>query len=166
MCLSLYWAGFWRVLALLSEAETSWLRISRKTTAVDASELKIGRGHPPLQARFHKGTSGNPKGRPKGAKNLATVILDAAHHPVTVELRGKTRKVTAIHATALRLAHDAAGGNARATAKFLDWVDKIEIRAAARKPPEYPFSDRDLEVLRAVHERMLLCNPDSDGSDQ
>jgi hypothetical protein len=31
---------------------------------------------------------------------------------------------------------------------------------------EYPFSDRDLEVLRAVHERMLLCNPVSDGSDQ
>jgi hypothetical protein len=141
-------------------------RISRKATAVDASEPKIGRGHPPVQARFPKGTSGNPKGRPKGSKNLGTVMMDAAHGPVTIEHNGKTRKVTAIHATALRLAQDAASGNAKATAKFLDWVDKIESRAAARKPVEYPFSDRDLEVLRAVHERMLLCNPVSDGSDQ
>jgi hypothetical protein len=141
-------------------------RISRKATAVDAIEPKIGRGHPPLQARFRKGTSGNPNGRPKGSKNLGTLIMDAAHYPVTVELKGKTRKLTAAHATALRLALDAASGNARATAKFLDWLDKSESRAAARKPVEYPFSDRDLEVLRAVDERMLLCNPVLDGSDQ
>jgi hypothetical protein len=141
-------------------------RNSRKATTVDASETKIGRGHPPSHTRFRKGTSGNPKGRRKGSKNLETVMMDAAHGPVTVEINGKMRRVTAVHATALRLAQDATSGKARATAKFLDWVDKFESRAAARKPVEYPFSDRDLEVLRAVHERMLLCNPVSDGGDQ
>jgi hypothetical protein len=164
MRLSLYSAVFGGWFDLVSEAENSWLESPEK--AVDASEPKIGRGHPPLHARFRKGTSGNSKGRPKGSKNLGSTILDAAHRPVTIELNGKMRRVTAIHATALRLAQDAASGNAKATAKFLDWLDKSESRAAARKPVEYPFSDRDLEVLRAVDERMLLCNPVLDGSDQ
>ena len=138
-------------------------RISRKATALDASEPEIGRGHPPLHSRFRKGTSGNSKGRRKGSKNLGTVIMDAAHYPVTVELKGKTRKITAMDASALKLALEAASGNVRATAKFFDWVDKIESRAAAKKPVEYPFTDRDLDVLREAHERMLLCNPNSAG---
>ena len=42
----------------------------------------------------------------------------------------------------------------------LDWMDEIESRAAAAKPSQFPLSEPDLEVLRAVHERMKQCNPE------
>ena len=37
-------------------------------------EYRIGYRRPPIATRFHAGVSGNPRGRPKGAKNLASVI--------------------------------------------------------------------------------------------
>ncbi len=63
----------------------------------------------------------------------------------------------------MQLATKAAGGDPASVAKFLDWVDKIERRADAAKPAEFPFSEADREVLRAIHERMTLCTPPEGG---
>ena len=84
--------------------------------------------------------------------------MDAAHDPVTATIGGKQRKISKLQATAMQLATKAAGGDRASMAKFLDWVDKFEIRAAAAKPVEFPFSAADREVLYAVHERMRLCS--------
>jgi hypothetical protein len=75
---------------------------------------------------------------------------------------GKIRKITKIQATAMQLATKAAGGDQTAINKFLDWMDEIESRAAAAKPSQFPLSEPDLEVLRAVHERMKQCKIDKD----
>jgi hypothetical protein len=135
-----------------------------KAKAASIGISTIGPGNPPKHTQFQKGTSGNLKGRPKGSKNLSTTFMEAARHPVTVTLNGKERTVTAMHATTLRLAEKAAGGDARATAAFLDWIDEIEKRAAAAKPAAFSLSEADVEVLRAAYERMSQCDPDSAGS--
>jgi hypothetical protein len=118
---------------------------------------KGGRGNPPKHMQFQKGVSGNKKGRPKGSKNLSTLIMEAARDQVTATIDGKQRKITKIQATAMQLATKAAGGDQASIARFLDWVDEFETRAAATKPTEFPFSEADLQVLRSVHERMKLC---------
>ncbi len=86
--------------------------------------------------------------------------MEAAHHPVTAIIGGKKRTISTLSATTLQLAKKASGGDHRATVKFLDYVDKIESRAAAARPTQFPLSEPDLEVLRAVYERMKLCEPD------
>ncbi|MGA7325076.1 MAG: DUF5681 domain-containing protein [Rhodomicrobium sp.] len=120
---------------------------------------KTGRGNPPKHTQFKKGVSGNKSGRPKGSKNLSTIIMAAARDQVTARIGGKQRRISKLQATAMQLATKAAGGDQAAMGKFLDWVDEIETRAAAAKPAEFPFSEADREVLRAIDERMRLCAP-------
>ena len=122
---------------------------------------KIGRGNPPKHTRFQKGVSGNKKGRPKGSKNLSTLVMEAARDQVTATIGGKLRRITKIQATAMQLATKAAGGDQASIARFLDWVDEFEKRAAAAKPVEFPFSEADLQVLNTIYERMKLCVPPS-----
>jgi hypothetical protein len=118
------------------------------------------RNEPPENSRFRRGKSGNPKGRPKGSKNLSTIMMEAARAPVTATINGKIRKITKLEATAMQLATKAAAGDRAAMGQFLDWMDEYEARAAAVRPAEFPLSEMDLEVLRAVYERMKKSDPE------
>jgi len=119
----------------------------------------VGRGNPPKDSQFRPGKSGNYKGRPKGSKNIATLLMEAASDQVVATIEGKPRRITKAQATTMQLATQAAKGDPRAMAKLLDWIDAIEQRAAAARPSEFPLSDADLEVIHAVYNRMRLCEP-------
>jgi hypothetical protein len=110
--------------------------------------------------KFRKGLSGNPKGRPKGSKNLTTLIMEAARDQVSVEIDGEPRKISALQATVAQLASKAARGDQKAMVQFLDQIAEVEGRV---KPTEYPLSEPDIEVLRAAYERMKQCERDTFG---
>jgi hypothetical protein len=135
---------------------------SRGRTGSGGAGKSRASGNPPNSTRFKKGFSGNPTGRPKGSKNLATLFKAAAKHPVEAKINGKLRKITTVQATIMQLAANAVRGDPRATAKFLDYLDEFEKRAAAVRPTQYPLSDADVEVLRAVYERMEQCDGKAD----
>ena len=120
---------------------------------------KVGHGNPPKHTQFKKGASGNKKGRPKGSKNLSTLLMEAARDQVTATIDGKRRKISKLQATAMQLATKAAGGDQASIARFLDWIDEIEKRSATAKPAEFPFSEADLQVLRVLYKRMRRCAP-------
>jgi hypothetical protein len=132
----------------------------RKPKKTGRSGKSPGAGTPPKDTRFTKGKSGNPAGRPKGSRNIRTLIMEAARNQVSVTIAGARRRISAAQATALQLALKAARGDQRAIIAFLDRIDQIETEAAATKPTEFTISDADVEVLRAGYARMKQCNPD------
>jgi adenylosuccinate synthase len=137
--------------------------MAKKRKKVSSTAQKVGRGNPPKHTQFRKGTTGNPKGRPKGSKNLSTYLMEAARDQVSATVGGKTRKISKIQATAMQLATKAAGGDQAAMGKLLDWIDEIETRAAAVRPSQFPLSAPDIEVLRTVYERMKQCETEKTG---
>jgi hypothetical protein len=126
----------------------------------DGDHSAGGGGHqrPPKASQFPKGRSGNPNGRPKGSKNLATLIRQAAYDKIVVTLKnGKKRKLTRIEAALLQLALKAAQGDTTAIQRLADMVDEVEKRAAAARPPEVPIGEKELAVLHEVHARVRAC---------
>jgi hypothetical protein len=131
-------------------------RAKRETTGTGA---KKSGGKPPQDTKFRPGKSGNPRGRPKGSKNIRTLLMEAARDQVSATIDGKTRKISKAQAAVMQLATKAASGDHRALARFLDSIDEIEMRAAAAKPPEFPLSDKDIEVIHAIYQRMNQSAP-------
>jgi hypothetical protein len=82
-------------------------------------------GVPPKEHRFRKGVSGNPAGRPKGSKNLMTVVMEAAVKGDQPSLR-----------------------------QALDLIDEMERRAAEGAPSRFELGPEDVEVLNTVYARM------------
>ena len=86
-----------------------------KTPIQAIEDYEVGFKKPPKATRFAKGQSGNPNGRPKGKKNMATVIMAAANELVTINENGKTRQITKFEAICKQIHNKAIGGDIGAT---------------------------------------------------
>src|SRR5229473_3431790 len=79
----------------------------------DKPEYAVGFAKPPRRTRFCKGQSGNPKGRPRGAKNLATLMEKVLKEPVVISENGKRRRITKREALIKQLVNKAIAGDPR-----------------------------------------------------
>ena len=66
----------------------------------------VGYGKPPVETRFRKGQSGNPKGRGKGGRNFATVFMAAMSQSVTITENGRRKRISKLDAAATQLANE------------------------------------------------------------
>jgi hypothetical protein len=89
-------------------------------------DYEVGYGKPPHHTRFKKGQSGNPRGRPRGSKNLKTLFNDALNEPVVVTEEGGRRKITKREAIVTQLVNRSATADLRALKILLDTLRDIE----------------------------------------
>jgi hypothetical protein len=103
---------------------------------------EIGYRRPPKASQFQKGVSGNPRGRPKGSRNISSVLAAALNERVSVNQNGKRKTITKLEAAVTQVANQAAGGDARAIKMILDFMTQAEQREQARADAA-PASDED-----------------------
>lgn len=75
--------------------------------------------------QFPAGTSGNPKGRPRGSKGLKTIIRNVSARKVHLSERGKRRTVTALEALIETLLAAALKGDRHARLDFLRYCERF-----------------------------------------
>ena len=91
----------------------------------------LGYGAPPVETRFRPGQSGNPKGRPNGAKNMSTIIAEELGQHVTATENGKPRRLTMGRAIVKRLTGLAVGGNLKAAEILLKLAPGNQVAPSA-----------------------------------
>jgi hypothetical protein len=90
----------------------------------------VGYAKPPREHQFRPGRSGNPRGRPKGAKNEATILRHLLNRKVAIRRGGRTRKLTVHEAIWLRKIEDALKGDIRSVVFVLNRYKGIDASDA------------------------------------
>lgn len=121
--------------------------------AKNSPGYEVGYGKPPKQTQFQSGKSGNPRGRPKGSKNLAAVVLREARKPVRVNGPGGARTVTKMEASVLQLANQSAQGDLAAQRQFLPLVRASEESLSPEAAPGSPH-ESDQIVMQSILRRI------------
>ena len=118
----------------------------RKRNVPKPSRYAVGYGRPPKPTQFKKGKSGNPKGRPAGRKNVASVLLDVIKQKIAVTENGRTRRVPVFEVILRRLANDAMRNEPRAVKLMLSLVDRYADTSETTEPIEDELAE-DREIL-------------------
>jgi hypothetical protein len=101
----------------------------------------IGYRRPPPSGQFKKGISGNPKGRPKGSKNLLSLLEQELSEKVVVHENGRRKTVTRMQAIVKRMVAGALQGEPKAVLTLVNLLQRnggIEPPdVEALLPPDY-----------------------------
>ncbi len=114
---------------------------------------EIGFGKPPKRTQFKKGQSGNPRGRPKGQPNLATVLEKALREKVVINENGRRKIITKLEASIKQLVNKAAAGDLRALQQLAALARAGEERASEAGTPNATMADVDQKVMQGVLRR-------------
>ncbi len=130
-------------------------------------DYQIGYKKPPVATRFKKGNRANPRGRPRGSKNLATLLeraLDAAADADASETHGRLTKRELVVA---RLVERSAGADLAATKLLFELLRKVDPRMvttpadpAGFVPADDPIAQVRAKLLRLARAQGLV--PPSD----
>ena len=115
---------------------------------------EVGYGKPPRHTRFQKGRSGNPTGRPRGKKNLATLLSDALDEPVIVVENGRRKKISKRQAIITQLVNKSASADLKATQILLAMLRDIESRADPGSDDIPAFTEADQQIIRRIQARL------------
>jgi hypothetical protein len=113
----------------------------------------VGYGRPPVGSRFKPGTSGNPKGRPKGAKNLKTQIEDAFTAKISIQVGEKTIRVSRLEGVLLRLMQSALRGDGKSAMTILKIAQQLGILEDGGDPSEISFSREEQQIWNELIKR-------------
>ena len=98
------------------------------------------------------GGSGNSRGRPKGARNLSTVVASALSERVAITENGRRRRISKLEAAIKQLVNRAAAGEARATALLIQLAQANEAKTSA--PDMERVGEADAIVMAELQRRL------------
>jgi len=115
---------------------------------------KPGYKRPPKSTQFKPGRSGNPKGRPKGARSLKNDLTRLLGKRIRIREDGEQRYVTGQELMLLKLFERAAKGDLKASTQLFAMLIKFD----AGEPPAPTATDIVTEDDRTIIADFLRRN--------
>jgi len=85
----------------------------------------VGYCRPPVAKQFKPGQSGNPRGRKKGVKNVATIFNEALYRPVKIRTTGGVKTLPRIKAIVEVIMNKALAGDTAAVSRIVELAHKL-----------------------------------------
>jgi GrpB-like predicted nucleotidyltransferase (UPF0157 family) len=123
-------------------------------------DLSTGYRKPPQHTRWKKGTSGNPKGRPRRPlpiNDLVLALSTAENDTVYITVAGKRVKTTLLNALVMRIVRDAVAGKPEAIKAYMTvkrFCERLNRNSKHSRP-----SLAELEKWNAELEKELGIEP-------
>jgi hypothetical protein len=128
------------------------------------ADYPVGYKKPPSHTQFKKGQSGNPKGRPKGVKNIATDIKEELEEFVQITEGNKTFLVTKQRALIKSLLAKASKGDVRAAQTLLGLKAEVDQREHEQGTEAW-LEEEDLQIIEQFQARQAQAHVHSEGAD-
>ena len=122
------------------------------------NDYPVGYKRPPDATRFRPGQSGNPKGRPKGCKNLATDLKEELEQKILVTEGGQSQEITKQRAMVKTLLAKALKGDSRA-ANVLIQLTLGREQAESGQPDHVDLAEEDLAIIETFRTRLTAVDP-------
>ena len=128
---------------------------------------QVGYRRPPKKTRFKKGRSGNPAGRPKGARSLKSSFMSELTEKIPAQINGQSRMISKRDALAKQIVNKAAMGHlpsVKFIAEFLadsEARDEQEVNAHNDQSARERFKRKIDEMAARIRARHGL--PPEDG---
>jgi len=119
----------------------------------NSAGYQVGYGKPPARTRFKKGHSGNPKGRPKGTQNFATVLERTLSEQVVINENGQRRVITKLEAVTKQLVNKALSGDLGASRQLFMLVQIVQEQSQDAATPMVHLDDADQKVVMGMLKR-------------
>jgi len=140
--------------------------MKKRTKPKKRRSASVGYGRPPEHTQFKPGQSGNPKGRPRGTVNMATVLGRTLREKVDTVENGRRKTISKFEAALKQLTNKAASGDLSALRLLAALVASAEERTNEATASNPVHAEIDERVVQGILERFNINNGgDEDESD-
>ncbi len=139
----------------------------KKPTPEDAnSDYNVGYKKPPRRTQFKPGQSGNPRGRPKGTKNLKTDLMEELSEKINVREGDRSQKVSKQRAVVKTLVAHTLKGDARSGTLLISMMMRLLETGEGAPEEDDGLVNDEISILKAFEDRARRQHddqPDQDG---